>query len=330
MTQRFQVLQDWLKKSLNLHDFNLIPASEDASFRYYYRLSFDGKTFVVMDAPPEQEDCKPFIEVSHLLQNAKVNVPTIHKMDLEQGFLLLDDFGNEHYLDNLNSDTVNKLYSDAINTLVRMQLHAESKGLSRYDETLLRREMNLFTDWLLGKHLKLSLSKAQESALAGVFEVLVENALEQPQAFVHRDFHSRNLMLVEKNNPGVIDYQDAVLGPITYDLVSLLKDCYIKWPRDEITAWLDFYLKEYASQNGETEINRSQFQRWFDLMGAQRHLKASGIFARLSHRDGKQGYLQDIPRTLSYIVDLKNEYKDLLPLCELIEETVLPQLEDKS
>lgn len=327
MSKRFKSLQDWLIETLETSDFILKPASEDASFRYYYRLTLDNKTFIVMDAPPDQEDCKPFIRVSKLLHACNVNVPIIHNMDLEQGFILLSDFGDDHYLNKLSNFTANNLYSDAIQTILSMQLSSDPKGLSKYNEALIRREMSLFTDWLLEKHLGIALDTDQTSAIDALFDLLVTNALEQPQVFVHRDFHSRNLMLTKEKNPGVIDFQDAVVGPITYDLVSLLKDCYIKWTKNEVNGWVNFYLNEFAMHDSKLDIDREQFQRWFDLMGVQRHLKASGIFARLSHRDDKHDFLKDIPRTLSYIVDLKSTYKELLPLCQLIETSILPELE---
>ncbi len=207
-----------------------------------------------------------------------------------------------------------------------MQPRTDSKDLSRYNEDLLLREMNLFSDWLLNKHLNITLATDQVNAINTLFDLLVKNAIEQPQVFVHRDFHSRNLMITEENNPGVIDFQDAVVGPITYDLVSLLKDCYIKWDTKEINAWVNFYLNELALHNSELKLDREKFQRWFDLMGVQRHLKASGIFARLSHRDNKHTFLMDIPRTLSYIVDLGSIYEELVPLSQLIETSILPEL----
>ncbi len=327
MSKRFESLQDWLIEILNTSAFNLKPASEDASFRYYYRLQLGKTRFVVMDAPPEHEDCKSFIKVNRILQAGNVNVPIIHNMNLEQGFLLLSDFGTDHYLDKLNQSSVARLYTDAIKTIVAMQTNADTQALRCYDAALLQREMRLFTDWLLDKHLQIALNKDQASALQVLFDMLQANALAQPQAFVHRDFHSRNLMLTQANNPGVIDYQDAVYGPVTYDLVSLLKDCYIKWSQPEINAWLAFYLNERVSCGDRLAIDRAQFQRWFDLMGVQRHLKASGIFARLSQRDGKHDFLKDIPRTLSYILDLKNTYRELSPLIALIEERILPRLE---
>ncbi len=327
MSERFESLQNWLKETLETSDFILKPASKDASFRYYYRLALDNNTFIVMDAPPNQEDCKPFIKVSNILHECNVNVPIIHNMDLEQGFLLLSDFGDDHYLNKLNNLIANNLYSDAIQTILSMQLSSDTKELSKYNEALLRREMSLFTDWLLDKHLGITLNAYQVKAIDALFDLLVTNALEQPQVFVHRDFHSRNLMLTKDNNPGVIDFQDAVVGPVTYDLVSLLKDCYIKWTTKQINGWVNFYLSELATHDSKLDIDREQFQRWFDLMGVQRHLKASGIFARLSHRDNKHGFLKDIPRTLSYIVDLRSTYKELLPLCQLIETSILPRLE---
>ena len=326
MSERFKSLKLWLSAVLETSDFELKPASEDASFRFYYRLLMKSKTFIVMDAPPPQEDCEPFVRVTNILHACGVNAPTIHNMDLQQGFLLLDDFGDDLYLHKLDSSTANKLYSDAIEVLVRTQALADVKELASYDESLLRREMQLFTEWLLSKHLRIELNDDQHNAIEKIFDLLVENALQQPQTFVHRDFHSRNLMLTAENNPGVIDYQDAVCGPISYDLVSLLKDCYIKWPRDKLNQWVDFYLNQLVEKG--SEMDREQFQRWFDLMGVQRHLKASGIFARLSYRDGKHGFLKDVPRTLSYIVDLKQDYRELASLCSLIEESILPGFEE--
>jgi len=306
-------------------DFELRPASEDASFRSYHRLFLQDKSFIVMDAPPPEEDCKPFVQISKTLLASGINVPVIHHMDLEQGFLVLDDFGDTLYLGELNPNSVDRLYSDAIKSLVTMQSKTRTEDIPVYDEALLRREMGLFTEWLLAKHLQIDLSNEETTSINTVFNLLVDNAIQQPQAFVHRDFHSRNLMITKTNNPGVIDYQDAVHGPVSYDLVSLLKDCYIKWPKQEINRWVASYLQQ-LSESG-TEIDRQRFQRWFDLMGVQRHLKASGIFARLSLRDGKHHFLDDVPRTLSYIIDLKKDYEELSVLCALIEEKVLPGLE---
>ena len=327
MSDRFKSLQNWLRETLQTNNFILKPASEDASFRYYYRLTINNNTFIVMDAPPHHEDSKSFVRVNNILHECNVNVPIIHNMDLKQGFLLLSDFGDDHYLSKLTAFSANNLYSDAIQTIISMQLSGDTKGLDIYNEVLLRDEISLFTDWLLNKHLDITLSIHQINAIDNLFDLLVTNALEQPQVFVHRDFHSRNLMMMPDNNPGVIDFQDAIIGPITYDLVSLLKDCYIKWSKKEINNWVDLYCKQLAMHDGKLKIDRGQFQRWFDLMGVQRHLKACGIFARLFHRDNKHQFLKDIPRTLSYIVDLSHTYKELLPLCHLIEDSIFPELE---
>lgn len=329
MSERNQSLHNWLSNIFETSDYDLKPASEDASFRMYYRLYLQDETFIVMDAPPQHENSALFIDITNRLQHCKVNAPLIHKENTAEGFLLLSDFGDELYLPNLTQTTADALYKDAINTLVKIQVSGDVKNLDCYDEALLRREVSLFSDWLLIKHLQLEVNDELDKELEAVVVQLIDNALEQPQVFVHRDFHSRNLMLTRTNNPGVIDYQDAVHGPLSYDLVSLLKDCYIKWSKAEINNWIDFYLKQLAESNPGYDINREQFQRWFDLMGVQRHLKASGIFARLSHRDSKHGFLKDIPRTLSYIVDLRPDYPELEPLCGLIEDSVLPALEQK-
>ena len=328
MPDRYNSLQNWLTEILGTSAFNLKPASEDASFRTYHRLFLKNKTFIVMDAPPEQENCKAFIKITKKLRACDVNVPIIHNVNIEQGFLLLSDLGNDLYLNKLNKSSIYELYSDALSTLVSIQVLVNVGGVDEYDKSLLISEMNLFREWLIEKHLNIKLSDSQVKILTTLFDLLVNNALQQPKVFVHRDFHSRNLMVTKENNPGVIDYQDAVYGPISYDLVSILKDCYIKWPKEEIDKWVDFYLNKLYEEKAQYRINRDEFVRWFDLMGVQRHLKASGIFARLSHRDGKHNFLEDIPRTLSYILDLKETYEELQPICIILEELVLPRLKE--
>ena len=328
MPDRYNSLQNWLTEILGTSAFNLKPASEDASFRTYHRLFLKNKTFIVMDAPPEQENCKVFIKITKKLRACDVNVPIIHNVNIEQGFLLLSDLGNDLYLNKLNKSSIYELYSDALSTLVAIQVLVNVGGVDEYDKSLLISEMNLFREWLIEKHLNIKLSDSQVKILTTLFDLLVNNALQQPKVFVHRDFHSRNLMVTKENNPGVIDYQDAVYGPISYDLVSILKDCYIKWPKEEIDKWVDFYLNKLYEEKAQYRINRDEFVRWFDLMGVQRHLKASGIFARLSHRDGKHNFLKDIPRTLSYILDLKETYEELQPICIILEELVLPRLKE--
>ena len=328
MPDRYNSLQNWLTEILGTSAFNLKPASEDASFRTYHRLFLKNKTFIVMDAPPEQENCKVFIKITKKLRACDVNVPIIHNVNIEQGFLLLSDLGNDLYLNKLNKSSIYELYSDALSTLVAIQVLVNVGGVDEYDKSLLISEMNLFREWLIEKHLNIKLSDGQVKILTTLFDLLVNNALQQPKVFVHRDFHSRNLMVTKENNPGIIDYQDAVYGPISYDLVSILKDCYIKWPKEEIDKWVDFYLNKLYEEKAQYRINRDEFVRWFDLMGVQRHLKASGIFARLSHRDGKHNFLEDIPRTLSYILDLKETYEELQSICIILEELVLPRLKE--
>jgi len=327
MPQRQALLQHWLRHHCGLSDFSFAPASGDASFRRYFRIGLgDGRTLIAMDAPPDKEDCGPFIDVTTRLALTGVHVPEILEQDLQQGFLLLEDLGNELYLGQLNDESVEQLYGDALSALLQFQQHGSVEGLPPYDRELLAREMALFPDWLLERHLGLSLSDAERQMLGQTFEQLIDNALAQPRVLVHRDYHSRNLLVCDDNNPGIIDYQDAVYGPITYDLVSLLRDCYIRWPLDRVDAWAERYAQQALEAGLLEESQLAQFSGWFDLMGVQRHLKAAGIFARLKHRDGKAGYLADIPRTLGYVVEVARRRSQLEPLAALIECEVLPRL----
>jgi hypothetical protein len=308
-------------------DAELTPASADASFRRYFRVQQGNMSYVLMDAPPEKEDCGPFIHVSRLFLALGLHVPEILASDLDQGFLLLSDLGTRLYLDELNDSSVDRLYGDALGALATLQSCGPDSGLPRYDRKLLLFEMSLFRDWLIGAHLDMTLDESQQGALQQSFEYLADNALEQPQVCVHRDYHSRNLMLSARHNPGILDYQDAVTGPVTYDLVSLLRDCYISWPRQRVEDWALGYF-ELAAQTGivrPDQVNEQQFLKWFDWMGVQRHLKAAGIFARLNHRDGKPGYMNDIPRTLGYVSDVCSRYSELAGL-GAITETVIKRL----
>ena len=285
-----------------------------------------------MDAPPAQEDSLPFVRVAGFLEAMQLNAPRIVEANLDEGFLLLTDLGTRQYLDILRHDatTAPQLYADALQALVTMQRRgsAYQSQLPPYDEKLLRFELSLFHDWLCGTHLGISFDDALEGAWQDCCNLLVANALDQPQVFVHRDYHSRNLMLTAADNPGILDFQDAVEGPLTYDLVSLLKDCYVQWPADKVWQWaLDFY--QGIDAKTREQVDEEQFRRYFELMGVQRHLKAAGIFARLNHRDGKSGYMEDIPRTLSYIMELGPRYDELRTLIDLIETRVLPGLEAK-
>ena len=280
-----------------------------------------------MDAPPENEDCLPFLRVAGYLESMQVNAPRVLEINLEDGFLLLTDLGSRQYLAALREDpeSAPRLYRDALQTLLRMQSRgAAFQGhLPPYDAALLRFELSLFHDWLCGTHLGIEFTEEDESQWGATCELLVANALDQPQVFVHRDYHSRNLMVADADNPGVLDFQDAMEGPLTYDLVSLLKDCYIKWPAEQVWQWaMDFYNGLDAQRRDS--VDEAQFRRYFELMGVQRHLKAAGIFARLNHRDGKPVYLGDVPRTLSYILDVAPRYPELAFLQAWIESRVLP------
>jgi aminoglycoside/choline kinase family phosphotransferase len=280
-----------------------------------------------MDAPPPQEDCLPFVRVAGYLEAMQLTAPRIIEADIGNGFLLLSDLGNEQYLQRLESNcgSADTLYRDAIDALLKMQQRgaAYQDALPPYDEELLRSELALFRDWLCGTHLQLEFSDDDERQWQATCDLLVDNALSQVQVFVHRDYHSRNLMVVEDGNPGILDFQDAVEGPFTYDLVSLLKDCYIQWPVEKVRQWaLCFYRQ--LDDNVRAVVDEEQFIRYFELMGVQRHLKAAGIFCRLNHRDGKAAYLTDVPRTLAYIVELSGRYESLQFLVRLIETRVLP------
>lgn len=319
----------WLTNDLRMRIDSLEPASEDASFRRYFRATSGRKTFVVMDAPPDKEDCRPFIAINIILDQTGVHVPTISELDLDQGFLLLQDLGSTLYLSELERDpeAVNKLYGDAFEALAKIHTRAPriSELIPSYDRKLLMNEMELFREWLLKIHYKIDLTEHDNEIIDQTFARLAENALEQPQVFVHRDYHSRNLMVTAANNPGIIDFQDAVIGPITYDLASLLRDCYIAWPYEQVKHWVIQYFSRPEISPMLNGANINQVLRWFDLMGVQRHLKASGIFARLNHRDGKTGFLKDVPRTLNYVLDVLSRHHDFEEFQELFQQKIAPK-----
>jgi len=286
-----------------------------------------------MDAPPPEDGCLRFVQIAGYLEAMQLTAPRIIEADLENGFLLLSDLGSEQYLDRLERDPgqAESLYYDAIDALVTLQQHGEAyqSSLPPYDETLLRFELSLFRDWLCGTHLQLEFSADDDKQWQACCEALVENALHQPQVFVHRDYHSRNLMVLEEGNPGILDFQDAVEGPFTYDLVSLLKDCYVRWPADQVRRWALYYYQQ-LSNNTRAQVDEQQFCRYFELMGVQRELKAAGIFCRLNYRDGKSAYLADVPRTLEYIVELGSRYSELSFLVPLIDKRILPVWDSSS
>jgi aminoglycoside/choline kinase family phosphotransferase len=319
-------LERWVGQVIGTGDCTIRLASADASFRRYFRVSARGSSHIVMDAPPDKEDMRPFVEIAGRFRAIGLNVPEVLEQDTAQGFYLLTDLGDRLYLTQLNEDTVERLYGDALGALVVLQagIFADAGFLPEYDRTKLMREIELFREWYLGRHLGIALTAGQSGLLDESFERLVDAALGQPRVWVHRDYHSRNLMVTPRNNPGILDFQDAVRGPITYDLVSLLRDCYIAWPRARVEDWVKGY-HDLARQSGlPVGEDADAFLRWFDLMGVQRHLKATGIFARLKHRDGKPGYLQDIPRTLGYVMAVSARRVELEPLHGLLTELKVP------
>ncbi len=309
---RRQTLLSWLQQALGHVPFTLEPASSDASFRQYFRVRYGDNSLIVMDAPPEHEDCRPFVHIARLFLEIGLHVPKILAQDLERGFLLLSDLGTTLMQDALDEHSVARLYGDALGALLMLQARGPRDGtLPPYDQALLMREMRLFPEWFLERHLHITLTASQQEAMESVYLSLAHSALEQPRVCVHRDYHSRNLLVTERNNPGIVDFQDAVVGPVTYDLVSLLRDCYIDWPKARVEDWALGY-RQLAHRSGILqEEDEAQFLRWFDLMGVQRHLKALGIFARLHHRDGKPGYLNALPRTLGYVLDVTARYAEL-------------------
>ena len=312
-------LASWLRDTPARSALEIEPASEDASFRRYFRVRADTGTWIAMDAPPPMEDCRPFVAVLGLLREAGVHAPALHAADVERGFLLLDDLGSRRYLDVIDEDSADSLYADAIEALLDMQCGIDRGQVPPYDDRKLREEMDLFRRWFLARHLGIDLDTTLVRALDETFEVLVRVCNEQPRVFVHRDYHSRNLMCLEKHNPGVIDFQDAVDGPLTYDLVSLLRDVYVRWPAERVAGWVDAY-HERAVERGLVDVDRDRFRRWFDLTGIQRHLKIAGIFARLWHRDGKAGYLGDIPLTLEYLSEVAPRHPETRMVLRVLEE----------
>lgn len=315
-------LTDWLAQvnAPKTLPESLRPASSDASFRRYFRIdTADGGTLIAMDAPPPQEDVRPFVHVAQLFAGTGITVPNIIAQDVERGFLLLTDLGNTTYLKQLNPDTAHKLYLDAIEALVQLQMHSTPGQLPAYDRELLQRELMLFPDWYLSKHRNAALDDKQRSDLNAVFDVLLANNLAQAQVFVHRDYHSRNLMVLQSGNPGILDFQDAVYGPITYDLVSLLRDAYIEWDEEMVLDWTVRYWEHARRAGLPVSHDIDSFYRDFEFMGLQRHLKVLGIFARLYHRDGKDGYLNDIPLVMQYVRKTAYRYKEFSPLIRLLD-----------
>jgi aminoglycoside/choline kinase family phosphotransferase len=316
---RIALLNEWLSRQLPREPFTLAPASSDASFRRYFRATLDDRTLIVMDAPPQHEDCRPFVHVAGLMAAAGLHVPDVVAQDLENGFLLLSDLGTTTYLSVLNPENADRLFADAIDALLRWQLASRAGVLPDYDRTLLRRELDLFPTWYVHRHLGVELNEARRQALEQVFELILLNNLSQPRVYVHRDYMPRNLMLSEPN-PGVLDFQDAVFGPVTYDVASLFKDAFLTWDEERLLDWTIRYWEKARKAGLPVHSDFGDFYRDFEWMGLQRHLKVLGIFARICHRDGKPAYVRDTPRFLGYVRAVTKRYAALAPLTVLLDE----------
>jgi N-acetylmuramate 1-kinase len=331
---RLQLLTQWLDQQLPalfaergwgaVPDAALTAASSDASFRRYFRWQAGARSLIVMDAPPPQEDCRPFVKVAGLLAGVGVNVPQILAADLDRGFLLLNDLGRQTYLEVIDEQNADGLMGDALQALLAFQRLPMDAGLPRYDEALLLRELQLFPDWYLRRHLGVELSTTQQAAWQRVCTQLIDSALAQPRVLVHRDYMPRNLMLSEPN-PGVLDFQDAVYGPVTYDVTCLFKDAFLSWPEARVRDWLQDYWRQACAVGVPVQEEFEDFLRASDLMGVQRHLKVIGIFARICHRDGKPRYLEDVPRFFAYIQAVLARRPELAELGELLAGLPQPQ-----
>ena len=326
---RAALIGEWLSRELRLKAVRIEPASSDASFRRYFRAFHAGGTFIVMDAPPHKEDVRPYLKVSALLEAVGVHVPHVHESDAARGLLLLEDLGSTLYLERLAAgDDAERLYGEALDALALIQVRgrAAQAALAPYGHAELTRELSLMPEWFLGRHLQVTPSAEEAWLIESAFAFLTREALAQPAVFVHRDYHARNLMVVSARNPGIIDFQDALCGPVGYDLVSILKDCYIAWPRERVLGWVSAHRARLIAQGGPAGASESEFLRWFDLVGVQRHLKVLGIFCRLWYRDGKSGYLADLPRVLDYVRDTCARYAELRALGGLLERRIVPEL----
>ncbi|GAB2496146.1 aminoglycoside phosphotransferase family protein [Arenimonas alkanexedens] len=309
---------EWTRQALADPEAVLERASNDASFRSYWRSESAGRSWIVMDAPPDKEDIRPWLDVASRLARAGVHVPEIQAADADRGFVVMEDLGDRLFLPELNESSADRHYGTAFDALLAMQLRADASDLPAYDETRLVAEMELMPEWLLKRHLGYTPECEEWDVIESAFRALVTNARLQPQVFVHRDYHSRNLLVTERDSPGVIDFQDAVRGPVTYDLASLLRDCYIAWPEARVNAWVEDYRLRLVAE-GITTVDAATFLRAFDLMGLQRHLKVLGIFCRLWYRDGKAGYLQDLPLVWRYTREVGSRYPETAPLVALLE-----------
>jgi aminoglycoside/choline kinase family phosphotransferase len=325
---RLADLTRWVFDDLGFAGSRIAPASVDASFRRYFRVTRGEDSYIVMDAPPEKESLGPFLSVAKILLGMGLNVPVVLAKDPQRGLLLLSDLGRRQYLDELDTDAAaDRLYTDALGALGIMQMadRAMARELPPYSHALLMREMELMPEWFLRRHLGLQISAVERGMLDRLFETLAQSALAQPATFVHRDYHSRNLLVTAANNPGILDFQDAVWGPVTYDLVSLLKDCYVAWPAPRVSAWALQYREQLLAKGFPLGLSSAEFIHGFDLTGLQRHIKVLGIFARLYYRDGKAQYLEDLPRVLCYTRDAAAAYAETAEFADFIAKRIEPE-----
>lgn len=316
---RLEQLSRWAAEVLHNTALQIVPASADASFRRYFRITHGAQTFIAMDAPPDKEDVRPFLHVAALLHGAGVHAPRVLAQDVARGFLLLSDLGAQTYLDVVNDANANELFDAAIDTLIKWQLVSKEGELPPYDTALLKRELSLFPDWYVARHLQVTLSDAQRKTLEDMFELIVQTNLAQAKVYVHRDYMPRNLML-SAPNPGVLDFQDAVYGPISYDVASLFRDAFISWPEARVIDWSARYWERAKDARLPVPADFAQFYRDLEWMGLQRHLKVLGIFARINYRDGKPKYLADTPRFITYVRQVGERYDALRPLMRLLDQ----------
>jgi len=319
--ERPQLRLDWVREITGTTDPRIVAASEDASFRSYWRVLGPGISPILMDAPPQREDIAAWLMIAERLRAAGLHAPAVFASDLVNGFVLMEDLGDRTYLPELTEHTVEQLYGEALDALLVMQRDISARDLPTYDSRRLRQELDLLPQWFIRKHLGVTPRLGGDDTLEAAFHTLSEGALEQPQVFVHRDYHSRNLLITAENSPGIIDFQDAVRGPIAYDLVSLLRDCYIEWPEAQVEEWVERYRVRLVAA-GLTHADPVTFLRWFDWMGVHRHLKVLGIFCRLWYRDGKRQYLADLPRVWGYTHRIASRYEELKPLAAILERWI--------
>ena len=311
----------WTRQALSDPDLEMAVASADASFRSYWRTTSGGRSWIVMDAPPGQEDIAPWLRIGALLATAGLHTPAVHAADTDAGFVLMEDLGDRLYLPELDAHSADALYAPAIDAILTMQSKVASDTLPAFDEPWMVMELELMPEWFLRRHLGVALECEDWDPIESAFRAILNAVHAQPQRFMHRDFHSRNLLVVTDNPPGVIDFQGAMQGPLAYDLASLLRDCYIAWPEERVARWREDYRRR-AVALGLTDAGPAQFARWFDLTGLQRHVKVLGIFCRLAYRDGKPGYLADLPLVWRYVREVGNRHDDIAPMVALLERVI--------